>query len=131
SSILTLPSYHYLNNISAMHFDKSNLRVTEIQFQYKSLENEEAISINYLKHLQSNINDLKHFIEFHKIKATNCSDTSENIKRDQNDTIIASFQKSNESFPGITLPVAMNGLPLRTTTPIPQLLSNIPSYVQS
>ena len=46
------------------------LRVAEIQFQYKSLENEEIISINRLKRLQSNIDDLKHFIEFHKIKAT-------------------------------------------------------------
>ncbi|CAG8666629.1 14322_t:CDS:2 [Funneliformis caledonium] len=46
------------------------LRVAEIQFQYKALENKKTISINCLKRLQSNINDLKHFIEFHKIKAT-------------------------------------------------------------
>ncbi|CAG8654816.1 14590_t:CDS:2, partial [Funneliformis caledonium] len=44
------------------------LRVAEIQFQYKSLENKEVISINHLKRLQSNINNLKYFIEFHKIK---------------------------------------------------------------
>ncbi|CAG8668702.1 6399_t:CDS:2, partial [Funneliformis caledonium] len=213
---------------------------------YKSLENEETISINRLKYLQSNINDLKHFIEFYKIKATcdklvfsdleesstdhitekqyllTCHldyetqsgklpsfdnfwflwivpkynaisyttftvayfiraqeseasflerdhllkyllrkivttiryrnnilkesfnsiadklyqiwiktkhDISENMERDQNDTIIAPFQESNESFPGMTLPVAMYGPPSETT--IPQPPSNIPLYETS
>ncbi|CAG8440875.1 13085_t:CDS:2 [Funneliformis caledonium] len=52
------------------------------------------------------------------------------MERDQNDTIIAPFQGSNESFPGMTLPVAINGSSSGTTTLIPQPLSNIPSYVQ-
>ncbi|CAG8738915.1 13871_t:CDS:1, partial [Funneliformis caledonium] len=45
-------------------------------------------------------------------------DTSENIKRNQNDTIIALFQGSNESSQGTTLPIAMNRLLFRTITPI-------------
>ncbi|CAG8764163.1 16191_t:CDS:2, partial [Funneliformis caledonium] len=60
----------------------------------------------------------------------NCSDTSENMKRDQNDTIIAPFQGSNESSPGMTLPVTIYRPPLGTTTPIPQPSSNILSYTQ-
>jgi len=59
---------------------------------------------------------------------SNCSDTSENMERDQNDTIIAPFQGSNESSLGMTLPVAMYGPPSGTTTSQPP--SNIPSYVQ-
>ncbi|CAG8577441.1 9089_t:CDS:2 [Funneliformis caledonium] len=55
------------------------LRFAEIQFQYKSLENEEG---------------------------------------------------SNESSPGMTLPIAMNRPSSGTTTPIPQPPSNIPSYIQ-
>ncbi|CAG8755357.1 9608_t:CDS:2, partial [Funneliformis caledonium] len=62
---------------------------------------------------------------------SNCSNTSENMKRDQNDTIIASFQGSNESSSGIILPVAINEPPSGTTTPISQSPSNIPSYEMS
>ncbi|CAG8698499.1 17917_t:CDS:2, partial [Funneliformis caledonium] len=57
---------------------------------------------------------------------SNCSDTSENMERDQNDTIIVPFQGSNESSPGMTLPVAMYGSPSGTTTPQPS--SNILLY---
>ncbi|CAG8723335.1 16409_t:CDS:2, partial [Funneliformis caledonium] len=59
---------------------------------------------------------------------SNCSDTSENMERNQNDTIIAPFQGSNESFSGMILPVTMYGSPSGTTTPQP--LSNIQSYIQ-
>ncbi|CAG8661953.1 6642_t:CDS:2, partial [Funneliformis caledonium] len=61
----------------------------------------------------------------------NCSDTSENMERDQNDTIIVPFQRSNESSPGMTLLVAMYGSSSGTTTPTPQPPSNIPSYVEN
>ncbi|CAG8671381.1 5256_t:CDS:1, partial [Funneliformis caledonium] len=61
---------------------------------------------------------------------SNCSDTSENIERDQNDTIIVPFQGSNKSSPEMTLPVAIYRPPSGTTIPITQSLSNIPSYVQ-
>ncbi|CAG8696541.1 12080_t:CDS:2 [Funneliformis caledonium] len=53
------------------------------------------------------------------------------MERDQNDTIIAPFQGSNESSSGMTLPVAMYGPPSGTTTLIPQPLSYIPSYETS
>ncbi|CAG8703832.1 5745_t:CDS:2, partial [Funneliformis caledonium] len=56
---------------------------------------------------------------------SNCSDTSENMERDQNNIIIASFQGSNESSLGMTLPVVMYGSLSGTTTP--QLPFNIPS----
>ncbi|CAG8505285.1 16234_t:CDS:2 [Funneliformis caledonium] len=52
------------------------------------------------------------------------------MEKDQNDTIIAPFQRSNKSSLRMTLPVAMNGPPSGTTTSIPKPPSNILSYVQ-
>jgi hypothetical protein len=45
------------------------LRINEIRNQYKLLEGKQDIPIASLKKLQSNINDLKHFIKFHKVQA--------------------------------------------------------------
>ncbi|CAG8662038.1 2134_t:CDS:1, partial [Funneliformis caledonium] len=53
------------------------------------------------------------------ITNSNYNDMSENMKRDQNDTIIVSFQRSNKSSLGMILLIAMNRLSSGTTTPIP------------
>jgi len=46
------------------------LRINEVRNQYKLLGEKQEIPINSLKRLQSNIDDLKHFIKFHKVQAT-------------------------------------------------------------
>ncbi|CAG8647406.1 7612_t:CDS:2, partial [Funneliformis caledonium] len=72
--------------------------------------------------------EIKSVSSIDSIINSNYSDISENIERDQNDTIIAPFQESNESSSGMTLPLVMYG-PLSGTT-TSQLPSNIPLYVQ-
>ena len=50
------------------------------------------------------------------------------MERDQNDTIITPFQKSNKSSLGMILPIAIDEPLLGTTTLIPQSLTNSLSY---